>query len=109
MEDIKIALGLVDPPEDAPMKEMNPNHKLTPEIRTWITFKCFDACIGDFDDKNLLQRERHCLKECSDHLKQQASCYRVSQQFRGFSEVDGPLLKPPEQGPQLKTFLSAQN
>ena len=70
MEKIKSYLGMgpIDPNLPVPPPP-EPLHKIPNELNTWITFKCFDACIGDFSDKNLYQTERHCLKECAEHLK----------------------------------------
>lgn len=60
--------GAVDP--NAPVAPPpEPLHKIPHELSTWITFKCFDACIGDFNDKNLIGQERYCIKECTEHLK----------------------------------------
>jgi len=38
------------------------------EMKNYITHKCFDACFGEFKDKNLNMNERNCMKTCVENF-----------------------------------------
>jgi hypothetical protein len=57
------------------------------EMSVFITHSCFDACIGEFTSKLLLNTERHCMEECVSHFKNVPYAYQQSQQFKGWNEV----------------------
>lgn len=43
---------------EAPAQEYSyPKQKMPHEIYSWITFKCFDACISNFENKTLDSQE----------------------------------------------------
>ena len=86
MENFKTWLGFGPADPNKPIIIPDPEHKIPYELKTWITFKCFDACIGEFSDKNLISSERYCLKECSEHLKNTAVAYQSTQEFKGFNK-----------------------
>ena len=35
----------------------------------WLLFKCFDACVRDFDNKTIDAQESKCVEECAGNLK----------------------------------------
>ena len=49
------------------------------EIYNMILFKCFDACIINFENKTLDNSEQHCVDECALNLKEGPLAYRRSQ------------------------------
>ena len=81
------------------MKPKEAEHKIPYELSTWITLKCFDTCISDFTDKNLVGKERYCMKECTGHLLTSAVGYQSTQEYAGFSkskqESPGALTMSP--------------
>ncbi len=38
--------------------------KFPHEVYHYIMFKCFDACIGNFDNKHLDSNEGSCVEDC---------------------------------------------
>ena len=99
MEAIKdfFGYGPVDPNAPIPPPR-EPEHKIPHDMLTFITFKCFDSCIGDFNDKNLVGEERYCLKACADSLRTQTVAYQSTQEFRGFSKNNTSPLAIPTMG-----------
>ena len=67
-------MGIEDP-NAPPVPPKLPDHQIPNEMLTFITFKCFDACTGDFSDKNLVGEERYCLRNCADTLKTQCVAF----------------------------------
>jgi len=51
------------------------------ELKNYIIERCFDACIGDFNDKNLLPNEVSCMENCANHLKTIPHAYQQSHSF----------------------------
>ena len=52
----------------------------------WILFKCFDACIKDFDNKIIDVQESKCATECTDNLKDAPEIFQKGHGFKGFQK-----------------------
>lgn len=61
-----------------------PEDQIPHELYNFIVFKCFDACIGNFENKTLDNQEHHCVEECVTNLKEPPHLYQKSQQYHGF-------------------------
>ena len=63
----------------------------------WILFKCFDSCVGDFDNKSLDAREGTCVDECVTNLKDAPETFGRGQMFSGFkgNKTVGYNFTPP--------------
>jgi hypothetical protein len=64
------------------------------ELKNYIIERCFDACIGDFNDKNLLPNEVSCMQNCANHLKTIPHAYQQSHSFQGFIKKGFPQIVP---------------
>ena len=60
------------------------------EMKNYITHKCFDACFGEFKDKNLNMNERNCMKTCVENFMTVPKVYQQTQQFEGFVKKETP-------------------
>lgn len=72
-------------PEPLPAELQMPH-----EIKTYIMSRCFDACVGEFTHKKLMQNEKHCMEECTNHLKAVPYSYQQSHSYQGFSKKAFP-------------------
>ena len=83
-------MDLIYGPQDGVPKEPEPlpkRQQMPHEISVFITHSCFDACIGEFSSKLLLNTERHCMAECVTNFKNVPYAYQQSQQFKGWNDV----------------------
>jgi hypothetical protein len=76
MDRVKEFFGIKEDPNNPPPPPPEPEHKIPHEMATWITFRCFDACVGNLNDKILANSEIGCIKECAEHLKAPAVAYQ---------------------------------
>ena len=44
--------------------------KISNEMYYYIHFKCFDACVGNFENKIVDNHEKSCVEECVTNLKE---------------------------------------
>lgn len=93
MDTVKSWLGYDSAPVE-PVKPKEAEHKIPFELSTWITLKCFDTCISDFSDKNLVGKERYCIKECTGHLLTSTVGYQTTQEYAGFSKSNASTQNP---------------
>ena len=74
--------------EQLPVAAAPESIKYPYEIYNQITFRCFDVCIANFDNKSLDYNEQHCVEECVYNLKEAPYAFQKSHQFEGFLAQD---------------------
>ena len=68
------------------MSEYNPDPEIPYSTYQWITVKCFDTCIVNFDNKMLDDHETKCVQGCVDNLKTVPDTFQNGQMFKGFQQ-----------------------
>ena len=56
------------------------------QIMNRMIFKCFDSCVGNFDNKIIDLIEKKCIEECGSNLMHLPQMYQKAHGFKVFAE-----------------------
>ncbi len=82
----------------APVHEYKPEESeiMPHEVYNFIIFKCFDACVANFNNKVLDTNEKTCVSECITNIRSAPESFQKAHSFAGFTEkkVEMPKVSP---------------